>query len=470
MGEDFSFQINEDGSFTGLTFYVQLKSTPALAKHVLSRSPDWVTYQFKTKDLLRWESSATPVILVLWDVTQHAGVWQDVPTAVKALDARGKSWRRRKTVNVRLPASNTCDAQGRERLRLAVAHIVFPIISKGKQIRLDQVFSFPPTREGWRALKALERAINEGTRATIDKKYIQSFRASGWWEKAYGRQVPESITIGPSKGTALSFLIRLQVVLPDRTEALTVELHRTRAGRKKITFDTKENSGPVKMQLVVGESDGKRRNLHTNISFDQPCNTVYESLTLTKFLIATKQGGAVQLIFPTGKPLDAPQFAFRIDRDLEELVQWERVLQKLTYIQSRVARFGTLSLRQFSEDDFAKIERLNEILQAGILHAHISLTGKLALDPATREEPVTYETAALEEDLLGVRIPLGRVRFEFLNPTELREQFANAQARDAEGLVALRDVPVTLRYLDWAPPGNGPATSPAAPVTLTTLE
>lgn len=54
LGEDFLFQIYENGTFSGLSFFLQLKSTKDLARHTKA---SYVSYPFAVKDLEHWEQS-----------------------------------------------------------------------------------------------------------------------------------------------------------------------------------------------------------------------------------------------------------------------------------------------------------------------------------------------------------------------------------------------------------------------------
>lgn len=295
LGEDLLFQIYADGNFTGLSFYVQLKSTTSLDALVPKRRQDSVAYTFETKDLRHWEDSVPPVVLVIWDVQKKAGVWHDVPEVLKALDKKGKAWRSKKTVRVQLPRKHTTDEGGRDVLRARLAHLALPVLSHGRTTRITPTFSFPKTPEGEALLAALRRTIDEGDgTVTIPRENITEFRMSDWWERAYGVRVPDFVTISPSK-SSITLPLRLQAVGADRTESISLDLRRTKAGRKQATFETADGATPVQARLVLhvpGEGDAK---LELKVSFEHPCESVEDSLSLTRFLIVVRQGGTVQL-------------------------------------------------------------------------------------------------------------------------------------------------------------------------------
>jgi hypothetical protein len=66
FGEDLLVRIYADGRSTGVTCLVQLKSTRALSGHSIVRNA--VGYPMPTKDLLHWEDSVPPIVLVLWAI------------------------------------------------------------------------------------------------------------------------------------------------------------------------------------------------------------------------------------------------------------------------------------------------------------------------------------------------------------------------------------------------------------------
>src|SRR4051812_26037884 len=82
MGEDLLVRIFDEGETTGLTFYVQLKSTADSGKR-LHRKTRTIAYPLAVKDLEHWEKQATLVVLVVWDVEKREGWWQSIPTIIQ---------------------------------------------------------------------------------------------------------------------------------------------------------------------------------------------------------------------------------------------------------------------------------------------------------------------------------------------------------------------------------------------------
>lgn len=467
LGEDLLFQIYADGNFTGLSFYVQLKSTADLDGLVPKRRQDSIAYTVETKDLRHWEDSVPPVVLLIWDVQKKSGVWHDVPEILKALDKKGKSWRSKKTVRVILPRKRTTDDAGRDALRATLAHLALPVLARGKTTTIKPTFTFPKTPEGRALFAALRRTIDEGDGGvTIPRENITKFRMSDWWERAHGVRIPDFVTITPSK-SSITLPLRLQAVSPQRSASIDLALNRTKAGLKRATFETPEAS-PLRVRLVLHEPEGDEARIDLKVAFEHPCDGVEDSLSLTRFLVVARQGGTIQLALHDGTVLGEPTLNLDSGQTLDDFLWWEKVLQKLTYIQSRVGRFGRFSVKKLTNKDIPTIERLQSILQTGQLKARMSWSFTLSSRPAFPEgddsKPATLSTSVNpfgEEKLLGVKIPLGEVVIDFLEPAALLDQMkAIPVGANKSIVVAVKDTPVVQRYLDWISPKSGPERVP----------
>lgn len=466
LGEDLLVRIYDDGGSTGLSFYVQLKSTTNLDALVPKRRKDSVAYTFEVKDLLHWEGSNPPVVLVVWDVKTMAGVWQDVPEVLKALDKRDKTWRTRKSARVLLSMKHTTDQKGQNALRSAVAHHTLPMLARGKDVLVTPSFSFPKTPAGKAAFSALQQTIDEGGTVPIGKEYLTGIRMSDWWERACGVMNAESITF-TSRVEPFSLTMRLQAAGPARTESVDIELRKTSAGLKRTTFESTDTSGPVKMSLVLHE---KERRLESKLNFSFPCKTVGDSLQLARLLIAHKQGGKLQLLMPGGQAVGEARLDPSAGRPLDELLRWEKVLQKLSFIQGRIARFGTFDVRRLKDRDVPTINRLHEILASGTLRARMDLSITVTRPPRVRSESKERKKAAVvtgrtnsfgEQKLLGVRIPLGEVSVEFLKPAEMLDQARSVHATpEHPATIAVQNTPVVQHFHDWEPTKSGPEKVP----------
>lgn len=454
LGEDLLVQIYAEGRSTGLAFYVQLKSTTDMDGLVSKKNGKFIEYRVATKDLLHWENSLPPVVLTIWDVQKNRGLWQDIPSALKALDGADPKWRTRQTAAVQIPRAHRTDAKGRDTLRVAVAHLAMPMLSAGKEIKIKHTFSFPKTPEGRAALKELRRATNEGGSVTVPGKFIKEFRASEWWERAYGARIPEFVTLS-SSGEPLSLPVEIQVVGAQRTESLSVLLQRTLHGENQVTFEAAANRGPVSMTLVLKKAPGQQLAISVRMNFQQPCTTVHDSLAVTKLLVGIRQGGVLQLVLPGRAPIPQPTFAMTGGKTLDDLLAWERVLQVLNYIQTRVASFGSFDVERLKKGDVETIQQLALVLQKGQISSTVDLTLPKPLKGRVKELRGDGGTV----ELLGVKIPLGEVRIKLQKPDAFADAAKQASAsKSRRGPLALVDVPVVQRYVDWGPGRHGPGT------------
>jgi hypothetical protein len=457
LGEDLLFQIYDEGKSTGLSFYVQLKSTTDIEALRSKKYRKFIEYRVATKDLLHWENSVPPVVLAIWDVKKTRGLWQDIPAALKALDEADLKWRTRQTAAVLIPRAHGTDAKGRDMLRVTLAHLAMPMLSAGKEVKIKHTFSFPKTPEGRAALQDFRRARDEGGSVTVPGKFIKEFRASEWWERAYGVRIPEFVTLS-SSGEPLSLPVEIHVVGAQRTESLTVVLQRTRHGQDQVTFETTENRGPVTLTLVLKKAKGQQLAISVKMNFQHPCPTVHDSLAVTKLLIGIRQGGVLQLVLPGRAPIPQPTFAMTGGKALDDLLAWERVLQVLNYIQTRVASFGSFDVERLGSSDFKTIQHLAVVLQKGKISGSMDFT--LSKPPTSRLKELRSDGGTVE--LLGVKIPLGEVRIELQQPSAFVDAAKQAGAsKRKRSLLKLAGVPVVQRFVDWGPGGQGPA-SPRA--------
>ena len=124
-GEDFTVSIYDDGRSTGLTFLAQLKSTTDWKSLIPKRKPKELHYSLEVKDLVHWEDTVPPVVIVVWDVTARCGFWQDVPSILKDLQKHTSGWRRKESATVIVPLENTLDTNGCSTLRHRIGESIY---------------------------------------------------------------------------------------------------------------------------------------------------------------------------------------------------------------------------------------------------------------------------------------------------------------------------------------------------------
>jgi hypothetical protein len=101
--KDYLVEIVEAGNLTGITFLVQLKGQESLS---LSKDRSHATFWLKRKYAVYYADKVRlPVFLVLVDVNQNVAYWVFVQAHL--LDGlRGKKWRKKDTVAIRVPTQN----------------------------------------------------------------------------------------------------------------------------------------------------------------------------------------------------------------------------------------------------------------------------------------------------------------------------------------------------------------------------
>lgn len=215
---------------------MQLKSVRDIRVHDRKKSPDVIV-----KDRLHWADSVPVVVVLVWDVTQRVGYWQDVPSITRFLDSARPNWRAKSgKISIELPKTNRTDDVGRSAPRARVAYIALPQLSQGKVLEVATVFTFNDTLKDRELLSYLERLIEDGDAITIQNRNIKEVRFSDWFERAYGRLTPSEISIGPLHKNPPS-LIGFRVAGPNNTEIIYVPMYKTKAGTKSVTFASIDN-------------------------------------------------------------------------------------------------------------------------------------------------------------------------------------------------------------------------------------
>ena len=163
LGEDFIIHIYFDGIATGASFFVQAKSVTNASK---LHKGAFLAYPIEVKDLIHWETFVLPVVLIVWDINQREGRWELISNIIPELDKRRPIWRSNKTtVSVHIPWNNTLPDKdkGLTNLKKAIGIRVYPLISHGKDLKIEAKFVFPNTSEGHAYLQAFERHVKRGS-------------------------------------------------------------------------------------------------------------------------------------------------------------------------------------------------------------------------------------------------------------------------------------------------------------------
>ena len=365
LGEDLNVRIYDDGASSGLTFLVQLKSTADSGGLKRKRSPT-LAYDLEVKDLLHWEVSTTLVVLVVWDVKLRTGWWRPIKEIMKDLDATTTAWRDHTTAAVSVPLTNGTDDAGLVSLRRAIANHSLPLVPKP-----DMEFSlvFAQTEEGKAVLKEFERALDMGEAVTFEKGFIPEVEYPSWHTRIYGparsgRLVKLEIRPTPQETTNA---VRVEVDSAEGPAAIPyVELRSTVRGRKRGVLSNEHQNSPMVFSFLL-EPDGAR------FAFTQARtgNSLYEAREAAGFMLATAAPDSVIRVVSLrdGKVLLTVSSArATVNRDLVEMREWRDVLDKLIFIQQRVAGNGAISmdaLEKITTEDIVAVQCLFQILREG---------------------------------------------------------------------------------------------------------
>jgi hypothetical protein len=251
------FDIPDDGLSStrpsGLSFHAQVKSLddPEAETGALE-----VRYRFRSADLVDWEDSQPPVVLVVWNVSRRVGHWVLAQDAVRALDETAPEWRSRQTTTVRLPLSHTTDDEGLRNLRRRAADLVLPSYRRGRPLSLSCDIVFPSTADGQAQARALQDVLDYGEPATISGQYITSVRHPAWFERLYGDSLPEiaevTVALNPLRGMLDA---EFQVRAPGVLEGFPLKLQATRKGLKELILESEEKASPLSVRFVVRETE-----------------------------------------------------------------------------------------------------------------------------------------------------------------------------------------------------------------------
>jgi len=338
LGEDFLVRIYDDGVSTGLSFYVQLKSTKKLRVNTASQNK--ISFRLKVKDLEHWSYSTTPLFLIIWDVGKHSGYWANLHTLIAELNGSKPNWKTQKTSVIHLPKSQEVDNVGLEKIRWQVAEYVYPSVSKGKNPNIQIQLSLPTdTEAGQQALAATKRFVTSGDAIELDKRHIPSAQLSvqysEWYQRLfglYGKQDLGYLKITPvSSGTTMP--VKLELFTADgKTAAIPyIALRDVRKGVEEITLSNEHQRIPFQVTMTINV------NTHTKIDFsleNVPAN-IQDVKDALEFLRLLSEGGELQYtILDTGEKserlLPKSTSTLSVDTRSSELIDMLATIQELT--------------------------------------------------------------------------------------------------------------------------------------------
>ncbi|MFT3771925.1 MAG: DUF4365 domain-containing protein [Minicystis sp.] len=306
MGEDLLVRIYDGGESTGLSFYVQIKSIADSGKRQHKKTAT-IPYSLDVKDLKHWEKQTSLVVLVLWDVEKQQGWWQPVPEMIKALDAAGKGWRKKKTATVAVPLANGTDKEGMNRLRWVVADYNLVLVPKSGTV--EMTFAFPDTEEGRSAHKSLLWALDTGEATTISREFISEVTLPAWHRRLYGPDYPsvDKVQLAPVPVEA-TLLVRVEVDGVDGPASIHfIELRPVKQGKKRVVLSNEHQRLPLCLTLLW---DADAEIVRLGFEWHALGATVYAASDAVRFISAAAREG---FSCPHHRPEDR-QSARRIHR------------------------------------------------------------------------------------------------------------------------------------------------------------
>lgn len=295
LGEDFLMRIYENGRSTGISFYVQLKSTRDIHEHQLSTGE--ISYVFEVKDIEHWDAQTTPVLVVIWDISLKSGWYMILTDMVKDLKKSRKDWRHQKTVNVVIPFTNGLDQNGIETVRNELAIKLYPLIAKDREMEVHVTLGFPKTEEGITKYASLQRSIDAGDPVEIEGKYINDLHMSEWFERLMGPMVPEGTTLYITtfkSDTIIPVSIDFESVQYGTERIPYVELKIEKGGAVEVTLSNHHQSIPAKFLFVIRKDNGMI-NLKFRLDLDGvDAVTIRQSVMIKQIL---SSGGVIYMNF-----------------------------------------------------------------------------------------------------------------------------------------------------------------------------
>jgi len=361
LGEDFLVHIYLNAAATGIVFHLQVKSVTDIE---LRRRKGFFDYRLEVKDLVHWSGFGSPVVLVIWDVTQRTGYWALISQLIDRLDRESPTWRKQKRATVHVPAGHTMNRPGLAQLQEVVGSHFFPQIAKGRNLEVKVKLNFSGSAEAEAQREAFDRHIRRGDPVVLKGRVIQGVTYSNWWQEWVGPHDPDQVEMQIRPGNPTPISLTLDAVgagvsahlpgLPFQIEQMGTEYARltTRANRAKlrITVDIHKQGEELRCDLSVGTT-----------GFAQSVSDVETVLHLFMILAA---GGQVSLVTdsPEGHSLPlkaAPGSGKAPDPRLVELIRQLKLIQERLGVRLEIPDGG------MTADDIRTIQELSRMLSTG---------------------------------------------------------------------------------------------------------
>jgi hypothetical protein len=295
LGEDFVVRIYDKGEWSGLLFLVQLKSTFGISRFLIRNNQ--ISYSLKVKDLKHWGFSATPLLIVIWDLDTKIGYWVSVNQAIQQLEDKNPKWVDQKTVKVRIELQNDTSDMSLKNIRFGVANHFLPSIAKDKIFEIRAVFEFPQTPEGRKKFELLGDHFNKGDDVVVEGDFIKVLKFPEWWIRLFGEIDPKStkMKLGPPRDQP-SLPAKIEFYSQSRqTETFEyVALKKVKQGSEEITLSNEDQNSPVIYRITLHREE-ERFDMSTMIK--NPGKNVIETRLLLGMLQILSEGGNCRVTF-----------------------------------------------------------------------------------------------------------------------------------------------------------------------------
>lgn len=470
LGEDFLVNIYNRQRATGLSLFIQHKSTDNIGKFRLKESPCF-SYPVDVPDLLHWRKSAVPVYLVVCDAKEksqryYLGLYENI---FKEIEATNSNWFNQEGIQIRIPAENIFDESAFAKIRIELADYFQPIyLKKHDGIGFRLTLSFPETPEGKERRTAFNQFFDAGYPVTLGREYIKEFRLSDWHERLYGPVQADNLTFTPKK-TQQILQYRFEMVPDDGSAPATqsIKFRIVRGGRREVVLSNKSSEAPIEFTMTITRDNGF---VYTNLNFKMrhAGNTAFDTRDAICFLLATKRGGTAYLIEENSGKLLGTETLTASPLEDNSLLGDLRLINQLIFIQQKLKLIKPFCLknRKLTLQDYQKCAEVYDILRTGKNMQTASLSFSIKVNAALRnslEEPL-MPNACLEIKqkgkvscrLLGMNIELGECQSDIKLTTEQTlyfiEQLNLAWQKGRESTrLHFNEVTLHTSYAQWLP-------------------
>ncbi len=461
LGEDFLVRIYENGVSTGLSFYVQLKSTADIQDYCLESGE--IGYSFEVADLEHWATQVTTVVITIWDVSQKQGWWRWIDDIIGSLDEHKPNWRTQKSVRVHFPFEHVLNEGRLEQLRQVMAHHYYPAISQGKELKGKFKFRFPPTPEARAKAAELRKHMAFGDKIAIDGQFIKAVEFPELWVRLFGEPDIETMRLemGPSKASE-SRPVQIDFHSPQygNERMSPIELRVVKKGEEEMTLSNAHQGLPFKIQIIENRRTRQHRFTFTKSIKDMDGYVARQVLRIQQIL---SSGGNIRIAF-----LDAEKAPLEFSVAPGTLPQPD---QKVLDLADKVCKIQNLSGQlvylpeggHFTEEDLEAADELISVLHFGQYRESgesfsIGLAKPAVEIIASKHkegEPLYFRMSTEESfvDLLATRVQLGpmtqKIKGFWEMPMSRVKTWIEESTDDDVLEIRLADVEIHSEFADW---------------------